>query len=367
MDTLLGRVAAGLADATGARCVLAVDRTGPGRSLRVAAAAGSGSPPQPPGADLLAALVGRGEPVDLGRPDASEAERAAAWLGFGAAVGLGRAAGEPWVVLLLTGPEDPPGAVRPRTLAALAAAARGLEGPAAASAALARLGRLDADVQRLDRLASLGGLVAEIAHEVRNPLVSVKTFLQLLPDRLDDPDFLTRFHHVVAEELRRIERLLDVVLAHARPRPETAPDGPTAARPVFEAVARLLAHRALEGGARIEVDVADDLEVPLAADPLHQVILNLSLNAVEVTPAAGAVRLRGRRAEHGAPELAVEDDGPGVPPEHRESIFEPFHSTKPGRPGGLGLAISRRLVEQAGGRLEVTDRPEGGATFRIRF
>jgi len=366
LDLLLARAATGLADATGARCVVALDRTGAGPGLRVVAAAGPGPVPAAPDPDLLAALAASPDPVDLGRPEASTPERHAAFAGLAAAVGLGRTGGAPWAVLAVAGPPDRPGAVRPRTLAALGAAARRLEGSTAAFAASARLAQLDADVQRLDRLASLGGLLAEIAHEVRNPLVSVKTFLQLLPQRLDDPDFLTDFHAVVAEELRRIERLLDVVLVHARPRPEEA-EPRASAREVFDAVARLLAHRALEAGKRIEVDVPEgDVEVPLAADPLRQVVLNLALNAVDATPEGGAVHLRARAGPAGC-ELAVEDEGPGVSPAERERIFEPFRSTKPGRPGGLGLAISRRLVEQTGGRLEVGDRPGGGAVFAIRL
>jgi len=366
LDLLLARAAAGLAASTGARCVLAVDRAASGAALRVAAAAGPGAVPAPPDPPILAALAGGPEPVDLGRPGASPPERAAAARGLAAAVGLGRAGGEPWAALVVAGPPDRPGAVRPRTLAALAAAARRLEGPTAAHAAARRLAHLDEDVQRLDRLASLGGLLAEVAHEVRNPLVSVKTFLQLLPDRLGDPDFLTDFHAVVAEELRRIERLLDVVLVHARPRPEEA-ETRASAREVFDAVARLLAHRALEAGERIEVDVPEgDVAVPLAADALRQVVLNLVLNALDATPEGGAVHLRARVGPRGC-ELAVEDEGPGVPPGERERIFEPFHSGKPGRAGGLGLAISRRLVEQAGGRLEVEDRPRGGAVFAIRL
>jgi len=366
LDLLLARAAEGLAAATGARCVMALDRASSGGELRVAAAAGPGAVPAAPGSPFLAALASGPDPVDLGRPGASSAERDAADRGFAAAVGLGRAGGEPWAALVVAGPPDRPGAVRPRTLAALAAAARRLEGPTAAHGAAQRLAHLDEDVQRLDRLASLGGLLAEVAHEVRNPLVSVKTFLQLLPDRLEEPEFITEFHAVVAEELRRIERLLDVVLVHARPRSEEA-EPRASAREIFDAVARLLTHRALDAGERIEVDVPEeDVEVPLAADALRQVVLNLALNALDATPEGGAVHLRARAGPRGC-ELAVEDEGPGVPPAERERIFEPFHSGKPGRAGGLGLAISRRLVEQAGGRLEVGDGTGGGAVFAIRL
>jgi signal transduction histidine kinase len=365
LDLVVARAAEGLGQAVGARAVVALGRAAAG-GARVVAQVARGVTPDAPPLALLEALAPDLGPVDLGRPDASAVEREAAAAGWGAAAAVGRGSEAPWALLVVAAAEDPPGRVRPRSLAALGAAARRLEGPVSAAAAGARLARLDADVQRLGRLAALGDLVAEIAHEVRNPLVSVKTFLQLLPDRIDDPEFRTRFHEVVADELRRIERLLDVVIAHARPGP-AAPGDRTAAGPVFDAVARLLEHRALESGVRIEVDPAGaEVEAPLGEDALRQVVLNLTLNAIEATAEGGDVRLSARRLAEGA-ELRVEDRGPGVPPEARERIFEPFHTTRPDRPGGLGLAISRRLVEQAGGELAVGDREGGGASFRIRF
>ena len=122
-------------------------------------------------------------------------------------------------VLLLGEAEGDPNWVRPRILAELGAAAQRLRGPAAAALAAGGLAQLDAEVRRLDRLAAIGGLVAEMVHEIRNPLVSVKTFLQLLPERAGDPEFRESFLQVASEEVRRIERLLDAVLQHGRRAP----------------------------------------------------------------------------------------------------------------------------------------------------
>ena len=102
-----------------------------------------------------------------------------------------------------------------------------------------------------------------------------------------------------------------------------------------------------------------------ATDALRQVILNLALNAVDATPAQGRVRML---ASSGAGlEVRVEDQGPGVSLELRQHVFEPFFTTRAARPGGLGLPISRRLVESAGGTLDVVDAEGGGAAFRLRF
>jgi signal transduction histidine kinase len=101
---------------------------------------------------------------------------------------------------------------------------------------------------------------------------------------------------------------------------------------------------------------------------LRQVALNLALNAIEATPPGGVVRLEARAATQGHDVLiAVVDQGPGLPEPLRTRVFEPFFSTKPGRPGGLGLAISRRIVDEAGGAIEISDRPGGGAVFVLRL
>jgi signal transduction histidine kinase len=353
-----------------------VDTTGCGRAAAwmrresgepfVAAASVEDVALQPPTLAAFAEGARLADATDLGAPSAPPALCAlASQQGFSAAIPVGPRDGEPVALLLVGGVDDPPGEVRPRTLAALGATARHLAGPLEAAAGLARIARLDDGVRRLDRLAALGDLVAEIVHEVRNPLVSVKTFVQLLPERQDDPEFRTRFSDVVESELRRIERLLDVVLEHARPRAAVPPGTSTAVAPVLDSVSRLLAHRALEHGVALSTQVPPDLPgVAMSDDGLRQVVLNLALNAIDATRPGGSVRLVAALVPDGV-EVRVEDEGPGVPLVLRERVFEPFFSTKRDRPGGLGLAISRRIVEEAGGVLAITDCIGGGSAFRF--
>jgi signal transduction histidine kinase len=305
--------------------------------------------------------------VDLGGPDAApESGPRLVELGFSAATPVAPESGPGAAWLLAGGDDDAPGAVRPRTLAALAAAAARLAGPVRAAAAGARLAALDTPVRRLDVLASLGEMLTEVLHEVRNPLVSVKTFLQLLPDRADDPEFRSEFVEVVGEEVRRIERLLDAVLHHARAGAREEEElGPVA--PVLESVARLLGPRARREGIALEVEAPPDLTLPMDVDALRQVALNLALNALDATPAGGTVRLAAGTEDDGALVLDCDDDGPGVPPAWRERMFEPFATTRGDRAGGLGLAIARRMAEERGGSLEVSDREGGGTRMRLRL
>ena len=341
----------------------------PGSAPRVVAAVGPEPPVRAPSAaeyESLAALAHATDLRDAATPDPARA--AILCDGYTAAVPVAIAAGTPAAVLLLGSAVAESARVRPRTLAALDAAARRVEGPLLGAIAGARLARLDADVRRLDRLAALGGLVAEIVHEVRNPLVSVKTFLQLLPERRDDPEFLQSFLDIAGDELVRIERLLDLVLDHASPRlptPEHAVYCDVA--DVVAAVLRLVAHRAAAACVQLATDVAAALPAcRLAPDALRQVLLNLTLNALDATPADGDVRITARSLGH-VVQIDVEDRGPGIPRALRRRLFEPFFSTKSERPGGLGLAISLRIIAEAAGTLVISDRPGGGSRFRIRL
>lgn len=361
---MLARAVVRLAEETGATRVAAWGRDRSG-SPAVLAARLEGSAllaPDESALGLLAALAG---PLDLGDVHAPAELRALAIEhGLSAVAPVPTHDAEPPAILLVGG-GDALGAVRPRTLAALGAAADRLRAPAAAEAAIQRLGRLDREVQRIDRLAALGSLVAEIVHEIRNPLVSVKTFMQLLPERADDEEFRGEFRQVALEEVRRIERLLNVVLENARTGAPQEGEGADIAAS-FESLGQLLAFRANDRSISLETDAADTLPRPgLGADALRQVLLNLTLNALDVTPDGGRVYLHAS-ADDRSIAIDVRDEGPGVPAELRERLFEPFFSSKGAeRPGGLGLGISRRLVEDAGGRIDILDGDPVGSIFRV--
>jgi signal transduction histidine kinase len=329
--------------------------------------------PRSPDATALAALEplwASEQPIDLAADGASSAlAQLAVRYGMSCAMPLVSRGGERIAMLLLGNADDPPGRVRPRTLAALGAAVQRLRTPAAAASALARLTELDAEVCRLDRLAALGDLLAEVAHEIRNPLVSVKTFLQLLPEHLEDPEFQGEFRSVVLDELQRMERLLDTLLEHARPAANRVASATLHAAAnlerVFASLLRLLEQRAAERGVKLvaEIDaVADDIAI--GEDALRQILLNLILNALEAAPAASNVTLRAQLFDQSV-EFSVEDQGLGVPEALRSRLFEPFFSTREDRAGGLGLAITKKLIEDVGGSIHIDAASAGGARFCV--
>jgi signal transduction histidine kinase len=281
---------------------------------------------------------------------------------FSVAVPIPSEFGEATAVLLL-GPEIP----RPRILGQLKREAHRLQSPIETALAVARIERIDRDAKQLNRLASLGALSTEIAHELRNPLVSMKTFLQLLPERWGSPEFSESFLGLVNDELRRMERLLDVIITHARPDGMTADHRPADIYAAIDANLALLNHRARKREVRLESTIPDNLPaVALSEDHLRQVLLNLLLNAIDATVAGGRVTLSAKRVGDSV-DIIVSDEGPGIPTELRSEIFEPFYSTRADSAGGLGLAITRRIVQEAGGEIRVSDRETGGAEFAVRL
>lgn len=223
-------------------------------------------------------------------------------------------------------------------------------------------------IERAEMCFAVGALAAGIAHEIRNPLVSMHTFLQLASGRLDDDD-LASFARVAAAEVDRINQLIDELLALGKPPAAAA----TAAAPeagVDEAVGRVVTLLTPQARAqRVElVRLPSPALLPAARiDPgrLVQVLLNLGLNGLQATPSGGRVTIAAAAAERGrACRIEIGDGGPGISHEIRGSIFEPFFTTKAGGTG-LGLPIAARLVAEAGGRIEVESTEGRGSSFAV--
>lgn len=243
-------------------------------------------------------------------------------------------------------------------------AARRAEAAAAELAeANRRLLEAEASARRSERLAALGQLTAGLAHELRNPLGTMKASAEMLLDRTPADNTLVReLAEYISAEVDRTNSLITRFLEFARP--AQLRKAPTDVHLVIDSVIERL-DRELPGAAgRFHRNY--DPALPLIeadAEMLERVFFNLLRNALEASPPDALVTVKTRRAPHGV-EIAVIDRGPGVPPEIREQIFNPFFTTKPGGVG-LGLAISAKIVSDHGGAITVDSAPGAGAAFLV--
>ena len=224
-------------------------------------------------------------------------------------------------------------------------------------------GKLEAELRREDRLRALGRLSAGLAHEIRNPLNSIRLTVQLLEHRLNTNSIRREDLQTVRAEVDRLSTLLNDLLDLQRsrqPHPEIQP-----VVPVVQHCVSLVERQAEMQNTAIHLQ-ASDRKVTAFFDSQHltQTVVNLLLNALEASPAGGAIQVIVLE-ENGAAEVQVQDEGPGLNGEQQEHLFEPFYTTKP-MGTGLGLAVSRELMRNQGGDL-ARAVSKSGARFIVKL
>ncbi|MDH7569912.1 MAG: ATP-binding protein [Armatimonadota bacterium] len=238
--------------------------------------------------------------------------------------------------------------------------------------------RLLEEAMQQERLVTLGTLSAGIAHEIKNPLVALRTFAELLPESYDDPEFRFQFAPVVLEQVQQIVGLIDRLLDYARPRPLVV--APADLNQLLEETLQLLSYQIAQHEVAVERAYHPSLPPAMVdAGQFRQVVLNITLNALQVMPKGGFLRVTTRMA--GAPpeplartfraapapavEMEIANSGTTIPPELRERIFEPFFSQRSGGTG-LGLSICRRIVTEHQGSIRATTTDDGLTAFVVR-
>jgi two-component system sensor histidine kinase HydH len=211
-------------------------------------------------------------------------------------------------------------------------------------------------LEQQKRLSQLGEMSAVLAHEIRNPLASLKGNAQLLAEGLETGSRERRRADRVVAEAIRLENLTSDLLDFAR----SAPLLRRQVSPVE--LLRTAADEVASGGVRVEAEGAPDLW-PVDASRLRQALVNLLRNAVQMSP-EGRPPVARVAEQGGRLVFTVRDFGPGLDASARERVFEPFFTTRTNGTG-LGLPVARRAVELHGGTLDVDNHPEGGAVFRI--
>jgi signal transduction histidine kinase len=245
-------------------------------------------------------------------------------------------------------------------------------------AAALELCQLIADKLQLERalaekakMAFLGEMATRIAHNVKNPLSSMKTLVQLLEQDASLPERVRRDCRLVTSEIDRLNNNISQVLRYAKPARDT--DRAVDLGGVVSRVLTLARAEADGRQVRLEFDSAPGAcAVEGGEEAAGDIVSNLVVNALQASPAGGTVRVRlARDSSADRMTLSVEDQGPGIPPELREKIFQPFFTTRPGGTG-LGLAIVMRRLEEIGGEVECLSPPPGskaagGTQFLVRF
>jgi signal transduction histidine kinase len=221
--------------------------------------------------------------------------------------------------------------------------------------------RLRAQIQRQaellarrERLESVGEVAASLAHEIRNPLTAIKTFVELMPEKLDNPLFRTKLLEIVPEEVSRLDLLLTSVLDYARPRLPVRQD--FVLLELVQEVEDLLEQQAVKKDLVLTTVVPPALMVSADREQIRQILFNIMLNAIQVLPPEGSINLQAKAGEN-LVEISCQDSGPGVNQEDLTRIFDPFF-TRRKKGTGLGLFLSYRLAQENRGEL-VAESPPG--------
>ncbi len=230
------------------------------------------------------------------------------------------------------------------------------------AAANVNLSEAEAAVRRTERLAALGQLSAGLAHELRNPLGTIKASAEMLSRHVSEGDEITReMAGFISSEVDRTNSLVTRFLDFARPlHPRLAP---TMISTVIERAIQMSARDAENGRVVVSRDLTSFPPVPLDAELMERVFYNLLLNAIQASPSGETVTVKARLLDR-ILEVCVIDHGSGIDPARIETIFNPFVTTKP-EGVGLGLAIVSKIVDGHGGKMSVESEPGKGSSFRV--
>ncbi len=238
--------------------------------------------------------------------------------------------------------------------------------------------QMEAQIRRSDRLSCIGTLAAGMAHEIKNPLVPIKTFTQLLPQQYEDAEFRQTFSDLVLREVGRIDAIVTRLLHFARPAPATL--APTSLEAVVNDSLTLLEQQIRNRGIMLEKRFRANRDTIMGdKDLLSQAFVNFILNAIESMDDGGAqtvstslIDARGRQFLPHHPsvrkliQVDIQDTGTGIEPEGLSRVFDPFFTTKSDGTG-LGLAVSHGIIEEHGATVDVESQLNEGTTFHLLF
>lgn len=241
------------------------------------------------------------------------------------------------------------------------------------------LKKMEEQIRRSDRLSSIGTLSAGMAHEIKNPLVTIKTFTQLLPQQYTDLDFRRTFFDLVGQEVMRIDTIVNRLLHFSRPAKATLE--PVSLHEVIDNSLRLVEQQLLQNEIVLKRDLSAQRHIIEAdAEQLNQTLINFFLNAIHAMHKGGILAVRTEvvkpsqetpsfmagRSNGASIRLDIQDTGSGISPENLNKIFDPFFTTKEDGVG-LGLSVSYGIIQEHNGTIDVESEEGKGTVFHIRF
>ncbi len=224
---------------------------------------------------------------------------------------------------------------------------------------------LEKKVERSERLASLGRMAAGIAHEIRNPLSSIKGFAQYFRKKFDPDSEDAAYAQVMANEVDRLNRFIQDLLNFAKPQEPRF--NPVDITTLMQHTLKLTEPDFREKNIRVEARFDETIPPVMAdGDMITQALLNILINASEAMENGGKLTITVRKNHEQSVHIFIEDNGKGISPADLRKIFDPFFTLKSGG-SGLGLAIVYRIIENHHGEIEVTSQPGKGTTFKINL
>lgn len=223
--------------------------------------------------------------------------------------------------------------------------------------------QMEERVRLADRLAAVGRLSANIAHEIRNPLAALAGSIEALVKDLPPDTAHGPLAEIALRESDRLNRIITDFLDYARPRPPVPI--PCTLGPVLDEVLLLLEHGAHPESLKIARQYGEDVAALVDPQQIRQVLWNICVNAIQAMPGGGELCVGARRLPGtDRVEVSIADTGPGIPEADLPNIFEPFYTTRAGGTG-IGLAIVYRIIQDHGGQVEVESGPGTGTTFTL--
>jgi signal transduction histidine kinase len=221
-------------------------------------------------------------------------------------------------------------------------------------------------LRHTEKLWTLGQMSASIAHEIKNPLGSIRGAAHILQDPSTLPEEKIEFAAIVEKESARLDAVVNDFLAYSRPSPSKITQ--VNMGEILHAIQKQLSYQANENGVKIIFQSKnDDAVVEGDADRLHQVLLNIVINAIQAMPDGGKIEIECHKVDsHADGQLRIDitDNGPGIAPENFARIFEPFYSTK-SQGTGLGLTTAREIINEHKGKIELESALGKGTSFHI--